>query len=603
MSPMNPMIKTITTTITGRGRRRTRESLLFTTTRTRTRTILLLFIACIVLLLSSSFTFHVTATATATATSSSLSSSTTISTTLLSPFHSLFQYYQSFFSPSFFSFFSSFFQQDDDQFKKEENFENKNDWKIQFKQLTNKFGLFIENKRGEFILNPILKNLQNYLFPDSLSIKKRQEFLLNLLQNNDDLQENLQNGLQNDEYLLNNLQKEEEELDVTSFMKRQLHNNLYNFPIDNTLQNTLQNNYDKNHTIINPCDKTSIFIQYNQTLYFCNDTKVTEQQYNRFILNNEVNHCYKNITMDNFACICPLDRVGSFCNVKRGFECFTKLIDPIKNCTKTNVKVGGIFLDGDFPCLQYTLQKSLQENTLQNNLQNTLQQKSQEENIFKFILKCKFNELPDFETTNKNLKNNMNVTIVKSGNITTIGEIRDNFKYFFKSDDFTMTKPINSQYQFKIFNFNKLSDNLQRYQQVFNKTSSTVDNLYNKVYNENMDNNYENDGNYFIGKKNITFSLPPFHTIDKIYFTGNRLYLESGFQMDTFGGGLNKMEMERFFIDFYNLEELPTVENYRNLIIGLVVPFGSILVLSAFSFLVVFCYFKKQKEKNFLQSE
>ncbi|KAF0982520.1 hypothetical protein FDP41_011450 [Naegleria fowleri] len=317
----------------------------------------------------------------------------------------------------------------------------------------------------------------------------------------------------------------------------------------------------------NNCDKRSVYVGYDSITYVCNGTVVSKQVYENITSNNTNNiTCYTNTTAV-YACICPLDKVGSDCKSTRKFQCSATMLTPILNCTKSTIQYGGISLDGDFPCLIVNSTDLL---------------------AFSFRMKCQFTEKPDFLTTNSNLTDSMNVTIISTNQNTTIGEIRNSFKYFFKSSSvigndtdknpsFALYTPISKNFTIKFYNFNRLSDS-------------------RGMVNKKLDR-----GEYYVGNETIYFPLFQPSTLPSEFFAGQRLYGEVGYLPNEVDG-LQVMSFIKIFIDFED-RKVPEYVDYTNLIIGIVVPFGSILVISILVTIIGVCYYKKMKEKSFLKAE
>nr|CAG4713072.1 unnamed protein product [Naegleria fowleri] len=108
-------------------------------------------------------------------------------------------------------------------------------------------------------------------------------------------------------------------------------------------------------------------------------------------------------------------------------------------------------------------------------------------------------------------------------------------------------------------------------------------------------------GEYYVGNETIYFPLFQPSTLPSEFFAGQRLYGEVGYLPNEVDG-LQVMSFIKIFIDFED-RKVPEYVDYTNLIIGIVVPFGSILVISILVTIIGVCYYKKMKEKSFLKAE
>jgi len=305
------------------------------------------------------------------------------------------------------------------------------------------------------------------------------------------------------------------------------------------------------------CDPSSVFVQYNYTTYTCNGTVVTQQQYDILSKNSS---CYTNESLA-YTCICPLDMVGENCKGIRKFTCETIMVSPVLNCTNPNTTVGGIALSGDFPCITV---------------------KSTDELPFSFLMNCTYTEDADFSTTNAKLNDNSTVLVVSNKQYVTVGYIRSNFTYYYKSDEIEnpqfvlRTGPLSSNFTLRFYNFNRLSDK-------------------RGIYGLKV-----TDGDAYVARKTIEFhNFRPSDLSDE-FFAGQRLYGEAGYPPNEVAGLV--LSFRRILIDFTDRVP-PEYTDYSTVIIGVVAPIGSIIVLAIFATVVGICYYKKMNEKNFMKVE
>ncbi|EFC41681.1 predicted protein [Naegleria gruberi] len=457
-----------------------------------------------------------------------------------------------------------------------------------FESWTNVFSLFKQefSNFNKPLLNHLLEKLAIQVEdPDSPGEFKFNKYIPESLQKSLDLylfgkiyvEENTLEGSNSDIFItklnnvLNNIQNSINENTIMNTNSNEYDNindinniNDNNYDNDNFEMNELKRGIQETNSTKpkNNCDKRSIFVQYETPYYTCNGTIVSFNQYEKYI--NDVNstmECYTNTTI-HYACICPLEKTGDYCKNVRKFDCKSTMLTPIPQCQKPPIHYGGISLDGDFPC--------------------HVMDKSSEAVPFSFLLNCSFAEDPDWKTINSNLTNNSTVTIVSNGQKTTVGSIRNKFTYFFKSSQdenpqFALYQPISQNFTLKFYNFNRLGDQRGR---------------FNVPLKE---------GELYVGKKviQVTTFIPS--SLPNDFFAGERLYGEIGFILGEVSG-LNSMNNIRLFLDFKDRQP-PEYTDYTNLIIGLVVPFGSIILLTILGIIIGYCYYKKIKDRNFLKAD
>lgn len=252
---------------------------------------------------------------------------------------------------------------------------------------------------------------------------------------------------------------------------------------------------------------------------------------------------------ENFACICPLDKIGARCESVRNWKCVDSLVSPVRNCKEKTEKLGGKFIEGDVECLTFHSNDTVK---------------------FFFTIDCEFTVPPAY--ISNNIPQNTTFTRIDfnvSGlNLTTLQET---FNYYLKTDDtinprLALTSRLKAKHQFRLVNFYTFSDESQ--------------NQY-----------YVLDREHFLYQK--PFGSPIwFGNLSSEYFAGERLYIEVGYS------GVDALDhyWERFYIDFSDKSEPEAPVPWNEIIkwTGVAVAIAAALLILVVS---LFCYWSGKNKK------
>lgn len=222
--------------------------------------------------------------------------------------------------------------------------------------------------------------------------------------------------------------------------------------------------------------------------------------------------------------------------------------------------VAGLHLDGDFPCLFFSMKDSVNFSIA---MQCNFTEPSAERTVNALVPK---DVLFDIETSSK----------LEDKNLTWI-QLKNRFTYFVVTSDpsldpvFALRTPITVPLQLTPFNFYTFSD-----------TSGVV-------------NEIATNPAQYIANEPIQFMLK-FANLSEEYFAGDRLYVEVGYPSGAVAG-LTTQQYERFFVDFTDRFPPPYVDN-TPLILAVTIPSASVLVITiAIIGLSIYCYKIRQEEK------
>lgn len=271
-----------------------------------------------------------------------------------------------------------------------------------------------------------------------------------------------------------------------------------------------------------------------------------------------------------YTCVCPLDKTSTNCVKTRLFTCEFKLVSPERKCENPNVYVvkvepfffckqnisviGGLPLDGDFPCLKFSMKDVV---------------------TFSATMNCKFSELPASQTVNSNIPRNQPLDIIQpvAAKGLTFDQVMSKFVYFVNTNSssldptFALRNPIAIPTEFLAYNFYAFSDSRGS----FPALATTP--------------------NHYIGKDVLNYSVK-FSNLTDEFFAGDRLYAEIGYHKS-----VDQLvpQFERLFVDFTDRTPPPYVDN-STLIMAITIPIASVLFIAiAFISLIVYCCYQAQK--------
>ncbi|KAL0484231.1 hypothetical protein AKO1_004873 [Acrasis kona] len=316
------------------------------------------------------------------------------------------------------------------------------------------------------------------------------------------------------------------------------------------------------------CDPTSIYATFDYQLFSCNGTNVTYVEY--LEKKNVLNCTQTNTTME--ACLCPLDRVGERCSTFRNYTCVVKLLDPQRNCQRGDdtEDVGGLLLDADHPCLEFSEEAVSQD--------------------FTFNMYCYFDEsLSELQ----NYTNSLNMSLISNvtasyknhslpvTNLTNIHSFFDYFlpEYTYETNEtygnqtythetnktFALTNPLKEPFQYQVINFYHLGD--------LSESNSTV-----------MNNTKD-----YLGLSNFTFTVNL--NVGPEHRAGNRIYVETG----VFDAPGATVEYERMFLDVKDSQE-PIYFDYTNVVLATVIP--TVIIVGGVGSLIAYYVYDHKKRKN-----
>lgn len=365
---------------------------------------------------------------------------------------------------------------------------------------------------------------------------------------------------------------------------------------------------EDNDTNENNCLHQGTYIEFNTTLqYQClnltalpEDTNATvtlnETEYNEAEQANEVypdpvtdidanytGYLYGNCSSEMLrerTCICSMDYRGDRCQDHRKWFCRTKMEKPVRQCEEASIEYAGLELDGDYPCIWL-------------NMNDTID--------FSYSMYCSFQNLSDSRldqvATKYNLTRSSQVKILHApdaypeydNEVHTIDTILNfyNYSVYYEEENQNGTDlvlaltDISIPFTMKIWNFNILSDTRGTFKFELTDPNHLTNHSYITVNNGSM-----------------TFSELP-----EEFFAGDRLYAEAGvFPWETSRDGLSDAVIENIFIDFKDRKP-PVYQDYTTLILGLTIPFATIIALILGGIFIGFIYWRRQNQKRELKED
>lgn len=297
---------------------------------------------------------------------------------------------------------------------------------------------------------------------------------------------------------------------------------------------------------------------------------MTRDRYDELTVEPDANCTSHNATME--TCFCPLDMTGAYCELPRPYECTTEMHEPILACEEPedNVEIGGLKIDGDFPCLRY---------------------RSDDTVDFVFSVQCRFTGEPDFVTYHSEVPRDEDVmfTILGvdpiEGNLTWT-DIRQRFQYAIYSNESRVALATDNGVQtldpqfalrelptvpmsLRPFNFYSMGD-----------LTHVLD-----VHLDEVD--------YFLNQRRFTYRLN-ISTLPEEYFAGNRLYIEVGF-LDPLPG--MAMKYGRIFVDFVD-RTVPPYVPVKTIILATTIPAAAIVGVVILSIILAVCLYQRHKKRK-----